>query len=135
MDKLDKDLLERIGKALNITFHEWQINYILGMPMILDMKITGRATGKTLVYIIKLLFTDDKPIRAYDIHDIAECSDWWSCYRIPVVGLRENHYAGWFRCYFTDIYKAIELAGIKTRPVFLSEQEYRVYMNERGIVK
>lgn len=45
MDKLDKELLEQIEKILGLKFHEWQINYILDIPMILDMKITGRRTN------------------------------------------------------------------------------------------
>jgi hypothetical protein len=118
MDKLDKDLLERVGRALNIKLYEWQVNYILDIPMVLDMRITGRGTGKTLAYIIKLLFSNETPIEAYDMKLMWILCDDCHC------GL---YYAKWFCGYLLDVHKCLTSAGIKPRPVFLNEEEYAHY--------
>lgn len=56
MEQMNEELIKRIEKALNITFYKWQRKYLLNEPILLDMRMTGRCTGKTLVYIIKELF-------------------------------------------------------------------------------
>jgi hypothetical protein len=123
MNKLDKGLLERIEKALNLHFMEWQINYMLDIPMILDMRITGRATGKTLVYIIKLLFASDKPIRAYDLEEMANYSDWYCITHDP--SRKVPHYTKWFREELVNIYKILIENDIHPRCVLLKKDEER----------
>lgn len=123
MDKLDRDLLDRIGRALNIKLREWQINYILDIPMVLDMRITGRGTGKTLAYVIKLLFSNDYPIKAYDRNVIGLLSD--DYHNISEMGYRDTHYDRWFRDYLLTIYETLKSAGINPRPV-LRKPEYRL---------
>lgn len=125
MDKLDFDLIYRIQKALNIELYNWQVNYILDIPMILDLSISGRGTGKTLAYVIKLLFCDKKPIRIYDINDIFALADEYHnpnrnrhCY---------NPYNRFFADYLFNIYRKLTDAGIKTRPVFINIGEYKEY--------
>jgi len=117
MDKLDPNLLKQIEKVFSLKFHEWQINYILDIPMVLDMRITGRRTGKTFAYIIKLLFTDEEPIRAYDSYHIANLMDWYSYSDREPVGRRDTKYTGWFRNYLLDIYQRLTLTGIVPRKV------------------
>lgn len=123
--------IERIEKALGFTLREWQINYILDIPMILDMKMTGRHTGKTLAYVIKLLCVNNEPIRAYTIRDIAKVADGWcitnEIYRI------DSPYTRWFRNYLLEIYTLFKDAGITTRPVFFTAQEEREYYNMKGL--
>ena len=128
MDKLDKDLLKRIEGLLNIEFKEWQINYLLDVPMILDMRITRRGSGKTLVYIIKLLFTDDYPIRAFDISDIASVSDWWSFEGSEKAFHKgDTYYNRWFQRYLLEIYECLKSGGIDTRPVLRTRKEHEDY--------
>lgn len=126
MDKLDERLLQRIEKVLKIQFREWQAKYMLDIPMVLDMGITGRRTGKTLVYVIKLLFLEDKPIRAYDISEVSKYSDWYA----SSIDLRhrDNFYTNWFKNYVFEIYSALTRDGIKPRPVFFNQRdEYNYY--------
>lgn len=117
MDKLDERLLGRIEQILNIKFQEWQVNYILDKPMVLDMAITGRRSGKTLAYIVKLLFKDDKPIRIYDLTEVAAYSDWWSVSPRVEENSKNDHYTKWFRDRLLEIYGELTMAGIITRPI------------------
>lgn len=132
VDKLDRDLLGRVEKALNIKLYEWQINYILDIPMVLDMRITGRGTGKTLAYIIKLLFADDYPIKSYDMSDIYGIADNYHD-DTSLYPSFDNHYTRWFKGYLTDIYKCLTSAGIKTRPIFYSKQEYDEFKAKQSL--
>jgi hypothetical protein len=132
MDKLDEELIKRVEHVLTLKLKDWQINYILGIPMVLDMKITGRGTGKTLAYILKLLFLEDTPIKAYDINEICKISDSYCvCSRMDDPDI---HYNIWFRDYLREIYNLLTDNGLITRPVFLTETDYRVYRNGRGSV-
>jgi hypothetical protein len=132
MDKLDLDLLGRVEKVLNIKLKDWQKNYILGIPMVLDMRITGRATGKTLAYIIKLLFTDDKPIKVYNLDEIYNLSDWYSVFEKRP---SDNYYTKWFRTYLLDTHHTLQLAGIDTRPVVFNSGEYERLLNNGQIYR
>lgn len=79
MDKLNNDLLNRIEGILNIKFYEWQRNYILGKPMILNMRdVGGRCTGKTFAFIIKKLFERNEPLMLNYPDVLAENCDWFS---------------------------------------------------------
>jgi hypothetical protein len=131
MDKLDRALLTRVEKALNLTLKDWQVNYILDIPMVLDMRITGRRTGKTLAYVIKLLFLKDTPIKAYDMFEISRLAD--DYHDLNNWKKDDNHYNRWFQNYLVDIYNCLISAGIKTRPVFLSEIEYEHYQYQEKV--
>lgn len=123
MDKLNTELLKRIEKVLNLEFREWQVNYLLDISMVLDMHITGRGTGKTLVYIIKLLFEKDKPILIYDMSEIVNYCDWFSVSNKEKEVCIDSHYTRWFRNYLFDIYKALTSSGIVTRPIIFNKQD------------
>lgn len=125
MNKLDSRLLNRIEQVLNIRFHDWQVDYMLGIPRVLNMRITGRVTGKTLVYIIKLLFSDDKPLNAYEIKKVENYSDWYSVTNRP--NEKKPHYTQWFRRYLKDIYDKLKEKGIQPRPVFFSKEEEKQF--------
>lgn len=127
MDKLNLELLNKVENALDIKFFDWQVDYILEVPRVLDMRITGRGTGKTLVYIIKLLFSEDKPIRAYDISEMGERSDWYCV--TDRIDRKESNYTQWFRKYLMDIYAELEEKGINPRPVFFNKEEEKRFYN------
>jgi hypothetical protein len=130
IDRLDLELLNKIENTLNIKLHDWQKDYILDVPRVLDMRITGRRTGKTLAYTIKLLFLSNKPIRAYDTREVGEYSDWYCVTNDP--NGKEPHYTQWFSRYLKDIYTEMVDNGITPRKVFFSrEEEKRFY--ERGM--
>ena len=122
MDKLDKDLLVRVEQALHIKLKEWQVNYILDIPMVLDLSIADRGTGKTTAYIIKLLFSDDEPIRLYSKGDILKIAD-----------NTNDLYLGWFEDQLYSIYVELESNEIRPRPVFRTELGYRDYILRKDI--
>ena len=124
MNKLDLELLGRVERALKLTFKEWQRNYILDIPMVLDLSITARHTGKTLAYVVKLLLTEGEPIKLYDIKYIYSISDDYHN-----VGGRHSDvaYSQWFRNYLVHIHTDLIAEGIETRKVFYSKQEYDEY--------
>lgn len=123
MSNLNRDLLTKVEQALNIHFHEWQIKYILQEPDILDMRITGRATGKTLAYILKTLFESEETLDLSNAKTLIETSDWYcsSSEKPKTVG----NYQHWFLEEIRDIYNTLNDAGIKTRKVIF-------YFHERN---
>lgn len=125
MDKLNKNLICKIEEALRIKFEDWQKDYLLDVPRILDMRITGRRTGKTTLYIIKLLFKDNKPIKAYEQREVTHCSDWFSTTNNPARS--EPLYTNCFKRYLQDIYEALTEKGISPRPVFFSREGEKKY--------
>lgn len=131
MDKLDVNLIERIEVVLGFKFEEWQKNYMLDIPMLLDMRITGRRTGKTLIYIIKLLFADDEPLRNYDI--IRYADDWNVNDQYKSVR-RESNYTRFFREQVRDIYDLLIMGCISPRQIFTRDgskhnEERDIYAN------
>ena len=128
MDKLDEQLLPVIEQALGFKFEEWQKNYMLDIPMVLDMRITGRRTGKTLVYIIKLLFADDEPLRNYDI--IKYSDDWSTNDRYKSV-LRESTYNRFFREELIHIYDLLIAGGLSPRQIVIRDESKHV--NEKDV--
>lgn len=116
MDKLDIHLLKNIEQALGFKLQEWQINYILDIPMVLDMKITGRQTGKTLVYTIKKLFSNDIPIRVYNLDDLLDICDWFST-------SENERYIKWYSDYLTEIYMLLIKNGITPRQLIFKKKD------------
>lgn len=94
----------------------WQRKYLLKEPMVLDLGITGRATGKTLVWVIEKLFESTEPLDLRDRRKILNASDWWCC-TDRADGALGSHYLGWYKGYFKKIYLKLNDAGIKTREV------------------
>jgi hypothetical protein len=138
MDKIDIYLLRRIELILGLHFKEWQVNYILDIPMVLDMKITGRHTGKTLAHVIKTLFLEDTPIRVYALKEIENVSDSY-CVSSQQLPNLSDHYVMWYRDYLIDIYTLLVKNGISPRKLIFdlgnllkTESEKRV--NSRGFM-
>lgn len=116
MDKISEELVKKIEKVLDIKFYEWQRKYLLNEPMVLDLKITGRGTGKSLIYMIKKLFEDPKPLLLKRRIELLEFVDWWNwtdreeCARFyPNLDVFKNE--------LMDIYEKLNDAGIITRKV------------------
>ena len=116
MDKMNETIIKKIEEALDIKFYEWQRKYLLNEPMLLDLKITGRGTGKSLIYMIKKLFEDPKPLLLKRRIELLEFVDWWnwterveSAIYYPDLDV--------FKSGLRDIYERLNDAGIITRKV------------------
>lgn len=57
--KITEETIPFIEKALGFKLHEWQQNYLLDEPCEIS---TGRAVGRTVTYIVKLLLINKQPI-------------------------------------------------------------------------
>lgn len=125
MDVMNEELLRKVEKALNICFFDWQKDYILDIPRVLDMRMTGRRTGKTLVYLIKLLFSEDIPLNAFEINEVGKYSDWYCV--SDRIDRKDTTYTQWFRRYLRDIYNTLIEKGLNPRPVFFSKDELNLY--------
>jgi len=125
MDKMCEKLIDRLEKALNIKFYEWQRNYFLNKPMLLNMRMTGRCTGKTLVFILKQLFEDSDPLFLINNTNVLNNSDWWCCevQRKRALGCS---YLSWYKRELNDIYIKLKDAGIVTREVIFRKEEIPV---------
>lgn len=120
MDIMCEKLINRLEKALDITFHEWQHKYLLNEPMLLNMRMTGRCTGKTLVYILKQLFKESTPLLLNNDINILNSADWWCC-EIREERALGHSYLSWYRHELKDIYEKLNEAGIVTREVIFKK--------------
>lgn len=60
----DSEKVKKIEKALGFTLFPWQIDFIMER----DAQIpTGRRSGRTTAFILRLLLRDETPLRAGDI--------------------------------------------------------------------
>lgn len=116
MDKMCQELINRIEKALGITFDDWQRKYLLDQPMLLQMRITGRRTGKTLVFIIWQLFESTEPLLLRNKSEILNAADWWCCETREDRALGHS-YLEFYRHELRGIYEKLKEAGIVTREV------------------
>ncbi len=116
---ITKELIKKIENVFNIEFKEWQQKYLLDEPMILDLNITGRCTGKTLVYIIKLLYSSDEPLDLRRKENIVEISDWWSIGKSKEDACRYGYW-NFFKQELKIIYSELNDAGLKTRVIILN---------------
>ncbi|MBC2456144.1 hypothetical protein [Clostridium beijerinckii] len=116
MDKMSEKLIKEIEKALNIKFYKWQRKYLLNEPMLIDMRMTGRCTGKTFVYIIKKLFEYPEPLVLTRRTEVLKVADWWCCDNREDSALR-NPYLDWYKQELKSIYDNLNKAGIITRKV------------------
>ena len=113
---MNEDLLNKIEKVLGIKFHKWQRKYLLKEPMLLDMRITGRATGKTLTWVVEKLFESTESLDLRNKHKVLHASDWWCCENRADRALG-SRYLDWYKHYLKEIYQTLNDAGIKTREV------------------
>ena len=90
---------------------------MLDIPMVLDMKITGRQTGKTLVHVIKTLFSEDTPIRPYRLKEMRNISDRYCTFK------ENNNYTKWYRDFLIEIYHLLIKNGIIPRRLVLKEKD------------
>lgn len=119
---MSPDLLNKIEDALNIRFYDWQRKYLLKKPMLLDMRITGRSTGKTLVWVIEQLFESTEPLDLRDRRNVLMSSDWWCCEnRIDRASC--HPYQTWYKNYVQEIYSKLNDAGVKTREVIFDDRQ------------
>ncbi|SHJ64626.1 hypothetical protein SAMN05444401_3560 [Clostridium amylolyticum] len=121
MEQMNKELISKIEKALNIKFYEWQRKYLLNEAMLLDMRMTGRCTGKTLAHIIKQLFESSEPLLLRNKDEILDKADWWCCEIRKDRALR-NPYLEWYKHELKGIYEELNEAGIVTREVIYKEE-------------
>lgn len=114
---MNNQLLNDIEKVLNIEFYEWQRNYLLKEPIALNMKITGRRTGKTLVRVIEKLFESTEPLDLRDRRNVLISSaDWWCCENTMDKAIG-HPYMNWYKNYLKEIYERLNKGGIRTREV------------------
>lgn len=125
MEQMNEELIKRIEKALDIKFYEWQRKYLLDEPMILDMKMTGRCTGKTLVYIIKQLFEHPEPLMLETRTEVLNSADWWCCEN-KRERVWQHPYLDWYRNTLKDIYQKLEEVGIVTRKVVFKSHNTKI---------
>ena len=59
---ITKELIPKIEMALGFELLEWQVKYLLKEPQVLDLRWTGRRTGKTTLSMLDLLLGSDKPL-------------------------------------------------------------------------
>lgn len=62
---ITKELIPKIEEALGFKLLEWQVKYLLKEPQVLDLRWTGRRTGKTMLSMLDLLLGSDKPLYLY----------------------------------------------------------------------
>lgn len=116
MDKMSEELIKEIEKVLDIKFYEWQRKYLLNEPMVLDMKITGRGTGKTSIYMIKKLFEDPKPLLLRRKSEIVAIVDWWHWTDSEIRAI-DHPNLNVYKDGLKYIYERLNDAGINTRKV------------------
>jgi Uri superfamily endonuclease len=126
---MSPDLLKRIEDALNIKFYDWQIKYLLKEPMVLDMRITGRTTGKTLVWVIEKLFESTEPLDLSDREKVLISSDWWCCEN-RIDRAMTHPYQRWYKDYVREIYTKLNNAGIQTRKVIFDVKQQEELVSE-----
>lgn len=116
MERMNEELINKLEKVLNITFYEWQRKYLLDEPMLLDMKITGRCTGKTLVFVIKQLFERSETLLLRNRTEVLNAADWWCCEQ-PKKRALSHPYLSFYRNTLKDVYEKLNKAGVVTRKV------------------
>lgn len=133
MDRMCEELIGRIEKTLDIKFHEWQRKYLLNEPMLLDMRMTGRCTGKTLVHILKQLFEAPEPLLLRNKSEILSAADWWCC-ETRIDRAMHHPYLDWYRHELRRIYEKLNKAGIMTREVIFKDELRRNYEKNKQVV-
>lgn len=99
--KITEELIPLIEKALGFKLYEWQRAYLLEKPYSEPLE---RATGRTTVYVIKLLLTNREPINIK--FDAMKYKDH-----------RGEHYTDFFRNFMGEIDAKLTAVGLPTRTV------------------
>lgn len=107
--KITEETISLIERALNIKLYNGQKEYLLNDGTY--WYNFGRASGKTLVYCIKLALSDGNPL---DMRKPWEICD-------PDYGLDENkyNYSRWFRKFFFKIWHSLKDAGLPVRELII----------------
>ncbi|MEK3728629.1 hypothetical protein [Lysinibacillus sp. FSL W8-0953] len=99
--KITEELIPLIEKALGFKLYEWQRAYLLEKPYSEPLE---RVTGRTTVYVIKLLLTNREPINI----------------KFDAMRYKDHsgvHYADLFRNYMREIDAKLTAVGLPTRTV------------------
>jgi len=100
--KITEEVIPHIEKALGIKLYEHQVNYLLDKGPVQS----GRRTGKTLAYCVKLALSDGEPI---DLKNLEKFSDF---------GDGSIRYArGLFKNCFMEIREKLKDYGLPVREV------------------
>ena len=99
---ITQEMIVRIEKVFGFSLRDWQKDYLLGKQ--LNMQ-SGIGNGKTFAYVLKLLLSEGKPIKAKKL------TKYIDEYPEP------RRYSLWFRDYCMDINSALVENGFKTRLV------------------
>ena len=131
MNRMSEELISKIEKALEIKFYEWQRKYLLNEPMLLDMMITGRCTGKTLVYIVKQLFEHPEPLLLSKNTEVLNAADWWCC-EVRKDRALGHCYLVFYRRTLKEVYEKLNQAGIVTREVIFKRGAFSNFIEVKG---
>jgi hypothetical protein len=97
-----------VERALEIRLLDWQVAYIWGGSL---YRMPGRATGKTLAYVIRLCLSEGEPLHMYP-----HGKHWGLCDEDYGVA-----YHRIFRDYVREAYRKFQLyGGLKLRPIYFS---------------
>lgn len=69
MKKIDDELIQKIEKAFDFPFRDWQKAYLKDES---DFMSGGRGTGKTFTICLKLLLTNDRVIKKSELLKFAD---------------------------------------------------------------
>lgn len=96
--KITEESIPLIEKALGFELYEWQRAYLLGESCTIP---SGRVTGRTTAYVVRLLLTNEQPINIK--FDAMKYKDH------PSVG-----YTHFFRNYMREIDEKLTAVGLPT---------------------
>lgn len=106
---ISENLIPHIEKALGLKLYDSQINALTKDNY---GGFGGRASGRTMTYIIKLALSEGEPI------DLWEIRNWTD--RNP----NETNYNHWFRKEFMKIWHQLKDYGFKVREVKIRNKKY-----------
>lgn len=108
-----------VERALDIKLMDWQVAYIWGNS---SYFIPGRATGKTLAYIIRLCLSEGEPLHMYPNGKHRNLCDTY----------QGQWYYEIFRSYVRDAYEKLKLqGGVKLRKIYFSSTQANEDSNRR----
>lgn len=73
---MDRDkIVKTINEELHIELHDWQIAFIFNES---DNVVSGRATGKTIAYMLRMLLSKGEPIHQYKVRICNDYDQWYA---------------------------------------------------------
>lgn len=115
-------VIKGIERALGIELYEWQRLYIITG---IWQPPEGRVQGRTLVYILRLLLDNSKPLPMYDPEEVRIYAD--NPFMDAQYRKVPQYYADCFRYELIGIYHKLRAAGVQTREVILSKEKIPYY--------